>query len=61
MGTCLNEIRKPMNLPVSRKCINTISIFIVGVILGELSKVLDETASNSLPSFLEMLGLRNFF
>lgn len=61
MRTFLNEIRKPMNLPVSRKCINSISIFIVGVILGVLSKVLDETASNSLPSFLEILDLSNFF
>ncbi|NSL53185.1 hypothetical protein [Calidifontibacillus erzurumensis] len=36
-------------------------IFVLGVILGTISKILDSTPSNLLPSFLEVLDLRNFF
>ncbi|PIC56466.1 hypothetical protein CSV80_14560 [Sporosarcina sp. P12(2017)] len=61
MRTFLHDIRKPMNVPRSRKIISSISLLIIGVILGVLSKVLDETASNSLPFYLEMLDLGNFF
>ncbi|WP_313237321.1 hypothetical protein [Sporosarcina ureae] len=61
MRTFSHDIRKPMNMPTLRKIISSISLLIIGVILGVLSKVLDETASNSLPFYLEMLDLRNFF
>ena len=61
MRLFLNEIRKPINLSTSRKFIYSISIFIVGVMLGVISKLLDETPSNYLPFFLETLDLRNFF
>lgn len=61
MRLFLNEIRKPINLSTSRKFIYSISIFIVGVILGVISKLLDETPSNYLPFFLETLDLSNFF
>lgn len=61
MRRFLYEIRKPINLSISRKFIYSLSIFIVGVILGVISKVLDETPSNYLPFFLETLDLRNFF
>lgn len=56
----LNEIRRPINLPLSKKLLYTASIFVMGVILGVISKALDETASNLLPHFLEVLDLRNF-
>lgn len=36
-------------------------MFGFGIILGVISKFLDETSSNSLPSFLETVDLRNFF
>lgn len=36
-------------------------IFFVGVILGFFSKMLETNLSNSLPYFLEVLDLRNFF
>ncbi|MFD4820528.1 hypothetical protein [Peribacillus butanolivorans] len=61
MKDFLNEIRRPINISLSRKFLYSTLIFIAGVILGVLSKVLDETASNSLPHFLEVLDLRNFF
>lgn len=57
----LNEIRKPVNIPLSRKVFYSALIFIAGIILGVASKVLDVTASNLLPYFLEVLDLRNFF
>ncbi len=61
MRLFLNEIRKPINLSTSRKFIYSISIFIVGVMLGVISKLLDETPSNYLPFLLETLDLSNFF
>ena len=61
MNGFLNEIRKPINIPLSRKLLYSSTIFIMGVILGVISKVLDTTPSNSLPYFLEILDLRNFF
>ena len=61
MNGFLNEIRKPINISLSRKLLYSSTIFIMGVILGVISKVLDTTPSNSLPYFLEILDLRNFF
>jgi len=57
----LNEIRRPIKISLSRKLLYSTLIFISGVILGVISKVLDTTPSNFLPYFLEILDLRNFF
>ena len=56
----LNKIRRPINISLSRKLVYSTLIFIIGVILGVISKIFDETASNLLPFFLEVLDLRNF-
>lgn len=61
MRAFLNEIRSPINKTRSKKLLNSTFIFIAGVLLGVISKVLDETPSNLLPYFLEVLDLRNFF
>jgi hypothetical protein len=55
----LDKIRKPTFIPNTK--LYCILILIVGIVLGVISKVLDETASNLLPNFLEILDLRNFF
>ncbi|OZM56320.1 hypothetical protein CIB95_12965 [Lottiidibacillus patelloidae] len=60
MKYLLNEIQK-LNISLSRKFLYSTLLFISGVTLGIISKVLDETASNLLPYFLEVLDLRNFF
>lgn len=57
----LNAIRKPVRIPIFQQAITSFLLFVLGVLLGVISKVLDETASNLLPSFLEGLDLRNFF
>jgi hypothetical protein len=61
MKDFMNEIRRPIYISQSRKFLYSTLIFISGVILGVISKLLDETASNVLPYFLETLDLRNFF
>lgn len=61
MTDFLNGIRKPVSTPISKKLIYSLSILLAGILLGTISKILDTTASNSLPSFLEALDLRNFF
>lgn len=61
MNGWLHDIRRPVDISVSQKVVSSSLLFIAGVILGVLSKVLDETASNLLPYFLEVLDLRNFF
>lgn len=61
MLAALNKIRRPGSLPRQKKTINSILIFALGVALGVISKVLDETASNLLPPFIERLDLANFF
>ena len=61
MLTALNKIRQPERLSRQKKVINSIIIFALGVALGVISKVLDETASNLLPLFIERLDLANFF
>ena len=57
----LNEIRRPIEISPSRKFLYSTLLFIVGVILGVISKVLDTTPSNYLPYFLEIIDLGNFF
>ncbi|WP_134703078.1 hypothetical protein [Ammoniphilus sp. YIM 78166] len=61
MISSLNEIRRPIKKSLSRNFLYSTLIFIVGVILGIISKVLDTTPSNLLPYFLEILDFRNFF
>lgn len=57
----LNNIRKPMQTSLTTKIVSSFLIFIAGIIFGVVSKVLDETASNYLPYFLQVMDLRNFF
>ncbi len=57
----LNRIRKPVTIPISQKLLYSLSILLAGIISGTLSKILDTTAGNLLPPFLESLDLRNFF
>jgi len=61
MKDFLNELRRPINISLSKKFLYSTLILMAGIILGIISKVLDETASNLLPYFLEVLDLRNFF
>lgn len=57
----LNNIRKPESIPMQKKLFYSIVVLCVGILLGLISKVLDETASNSLIPIIEVLDLRNFF
>jgi hypothetical protein len=61
MKELLDTIRNPTPSSLSKQVLYTILILIAGVVLGIISKILDETASNLLPHFLEMLDFRNFF
>lgn len=57
-----HPIRSPKtNTPLKKQIIHTLLLLLFGVLLGVLSKFLDETPSNLLPSFLQALDLRNFF
>ncbi len=57
----LNIIRTPESLSNHKKVIHSIFVFTVGILLGVLSKILDETASNLLPTLIEQLDFSNFF
>lgn len=57
----LNKIRTPVHITKFQKITCSFLIFIVGAILGLISKMLDETPSNVLPVYLEVLDLENFF
>ncbi|KPB06016.1 hypothetical protein [Bacillus sp. CHD6a] len=61
MNDVLNNIRRPVNISFSKKVVSSSFLFIAGVMLGVFSKMLDETASNQLPYFLQVMDLRNFF
>lgn len=61
MKDFLNEIRTPISISPSRKFIYSALVFIAGVTLGLFSKMLDTIPGNSLPHFLEVLDLGNFF
>lgn len=60
MKDVLNKIRKPEKLSLSKKVISSALIFVVGVISGVISKMLDTTAINALPRLLQVLDLGNF-
>jgi len=60
MKKLLNNIRQPQSLSISKKVLYSFLIFVIGVFLGLFSKILDTTASNTLPYFLQVLDLRNF-
>lgn len=61
MKQYLNSIRQPAVVTTTQKVAYSVIILLVGIALGFVSKALDETSSNLLPAFLEMLDLRNFF
>lgn len=61
MNNFFNGIRSPVSIPIPKQFLYSILIFIIGIILGVISKVLDTTPSNYLPYILEILDLRNFF
>ncbi|WP_449536325.1 hypothetical protein [Ferdinandcohnia sp. Marseille-Q9671] len=61
MNEFLNRIRQPKVSSLTKKWLFSTLVFIAGILLGLISKILDETASNLLPYFLEVLDLRNFF
>lgn len=60
MIECLNKIRKPEYVSSYKKIVYPLIVLALGIILGVVSKALDETASNMLPTFIEQLDLRNF-
>jgi hypothetical protein len=61
MLAVLNEIRKPESIALHKKIFFSFIVLIAGVLLGIISKILDETASNSLLTIIGILDLRNFF
>src|SRR5690625_115758 len=61
MRSFLNSIRKPINISLPKKVIYPVLFLIAGFISGVFAKMLDETPSNTLPYFLELLDLGNFF
>lgn len=61
MNDLLHSIRRPVDISLSKKVVASSLLFLAGVMLGVLSKMLDETSSNLLPSILQVLDLRNFF
>jgi len=61
MKDFLNEIRKPIDISLSRKLLNSTIIFILGVVLGTISKVLDTIPINYLPYILQIFDFGNFF
>lgn len=60
MKEYLNKIRKPLSVPASERVLYPVLILLAGIALGIIAKMLDETASNTLPPFLEALDLSNF-
>ncbi len=57
----LNTIRMPKYTSNRNKVICSIAVFTFGIVLGVLSKMLDQTPSNSLPLFINQLDLGNYF
>lgn len=57
----LYKIRQPISVSLANKILYSLFIFLSGVSLGVISKVLDQTPSNYFPFFLEVLDLGNFF
>lgn len=61
MPDFLNKIRSVENrISVKKQIINTMGVWVLGIILGVVSKYLDCTASNELPYIVEYLDVRNF-
>lgn len=61
MPDFLNKIRSVENrISVKKQIINTMGVWVLGIILGVISKYLDCTASNELPYIVEYLDVRNF-
>lgn len=62
MKEYLLKIRAPKNnVEIKKQLLITLGIIIVGFMLGILQKWLDETASNSLPVFIQQLDISNYF
>lgn len=61
MKIALNEIRKPIAVSTTKKILYSVAILVVGIVLGIISKALDETPVNLLPIFLQRLDVSNFF
>ncbi|PPA69103.1 hypothetical protein [Jeotgalibacillus proteolyticus] len=61
MQNFLKEVRSPVSIPLSKKAVNSLVLLLAGSSFGVFSKMLDQTPSNELPYFLEMLDLGNFF
>ena len=62
MNKFLNNIRRVnKQIPLSKKVFYSIAIFLLGIVLGIVSKFLDTTPSNELPFIIESLDFRNFF
>lgn len=57
----LDKVRTAQNeLSIQKKIIYTVLIFIFGIGMGLLSKVLDESAFNELPFLMQKLDITNF-
>mgnify|MGYP000329919113 CR=1 FL=1 len=56
----LNKIRTPLSTPLHRKMFYSLSVLLAGILLGVISKILDETASNLLHPILEALDYTNY-
>ena len=57
----LDKIRKPEKRTSQKRIMYSLFFLLFGILLGTTSKFLDEIPSNLLPSFIEVLDLRNFF
>ena len=58
----LNNIRRVnKQIPLSKKVFSSITILLLGIVLGIVSKFLDTTPSNELPFIIESLDFGNFF
>lgn len=61
MISLLNNIRAPeYQNSIKKQLCSSISIMLLGIILGTFSKYLDCTAFNELPYLIEVLDVRNF-
>ncbi|NLK74478.1 MAG: hypothetical protein GX288_04225 [Clostridiales bacterium] len=58
----LNKIRIPIkDISLTKQIVNTILVFLFGIVIGLFAKILDCTPSNELPYFLDLLDLGSFF
>ena len=61
MAEYLNKIRKPHSVLGAKIILYPLFMLLFGIMLGVLTKALDETASNLLLPFIKYLDLGNFF